>query len=37
MDETINNDMPFEEAVAALFNAGRIEDEETSEEVEDSE
>ncbi len=26
MDETINTDMPFEEAVTALLNAGRVED-----------
>lgn len=26
MDETINSDMEFEEAVAALLNAGPVED-----------
>jgi len=31
MDETINSDMPFEEAVKALLDAGRIEDTEPAE------
>jgi hypothetical protein len=33
MDETINSDMEFEEAVAALLNAGPVEEPEDNEEA----
>ncbi len=35
MDETINSDQPFEETVAALLNAGKVEEPEETEETED--
>jgi len=31
MDETINSDMEFEEAVTALLNSGRVEEPEEDE------
>lgn len=31
MDETINTDMPFEAAVTALLNAGKVEEPEEAE------
>jgi hypothetical protein len=34
MDETINSDMEFEEAVAALLNAGPVEESEDDSKVE---
>ena len=33
MDETINSDMEFEDAVKALLNAGRVEETEDSDDL----